>query len=80
MEINKNTLNKISSMSNEQLKEVIAQLSDALGASPMQKRIAMNNASMIKRKLMGMSEKELQSYLSKIPQSKKEELEKKIKL
>lgn len=80
MEINKKTLNKISSMSNEQLKEVIAQLSDALGANPLQKRMAINNASTIKRKLMGMSEKELQSYLNKIPQAKKEELEKKMKL
>ena len=80
MEINKDTLNKIGSMSNEQLKGVIAQISDAFGASPIQKKMALNNASLIKRKLMGMSEKELKNYLSKIPQAKKEELEKKIKL
>jgi hypothetical protein len=80
MEINKDTLNKIGSMSNEQLKEVIAQITEALGATPMQKRMALNNASLIKRKLMGMSENELRNYLNKLPKDKKEELEKKIKL
>ena len=80
MEINKDTLNKIGSMSNEQLKDVISQITDALGASPIQKKMALNNMSLIKRKLMGMSEAEIRSYLNKIPQSKKEELEKKIKL
>jgi hypothetical protein len=46
----------------------------------MQKRMALNNASLIKRKLMGMSENELRNYLNKLPKDKKEELEKKIKL
>lgn len=80
MEIDKNTVSKITSMPNDKLKEAIAQIADSLGASPVQKRMAISNAALIRRKLSNMSENEIRSYLDRVPADKLTELEKKIKL
>lgn len=80
MEINKDTVNRITSMSNDQLKAAIAQIADALGANPVQKRMAVSNAAMIRKKLSAMSESEIKSYLNRLPAEKLSELEKSIKL
>lgn len=66
MQINKETLSKISNMSNEQLKQTIAQIADSVGASQMQKRMAVNNASLIKKKLANMSESDIKKLMSKL--------------
>lgn len=80
MEINNDILNKISSLSPEQFKEAISLVADTLGASPMQKKMALSNASLIKRKLSGMSQPEMERFLSKVSPAQKEELLKKLRL
>jgi hypothetical protein len=80
MNVDKNTLNKIGSMPSDQLKEAIAVIADSLGATPMQKKMAVANASLLRKKLMNMSESEIRSYLNKVPPEKLGELEKKIGL
>jgi hypothetical protein len=80
MNVDKNTLNKIGSMPSDQLKEAIAVIADSLGATPMQKKMAVANASLLRKKLMNMSESEIRSYLNKVPTEKLGELEKKIGL
>lgn len=77
MEI-KDTVNKIASMSNSELKNAISVIADSLGATPAQKRMAQNNAGLLKRKITGMSESEINKYLSKLPPEKLQELKNKI--
>ena len=80
MEITKDMLNKLSGMSDEQLKGAIAEIAEALGASPSQKRMAMNNVGLLRRKVMNSSDKDLQRFLSKVSPEKQAELKKKLKL
>lgn len=80
MEINQDMIGKITSLSNDQLRDAIAQVADALGATPAQKRMAVNNAGLIKRKMSNMSEQEMLKYLSKVSPDKQEELRRKLKL
>ena len=80
MNIDKETMNKLGNLSSDQLKEAISVIADSVGATPLQKKMAVNNASLIRKKLMNMSENELRGYLSKLPPEKLGELEKKIKL
>ena len=80
METNNDILKRISSLSPEQFKEAISSVADALGASPMQKKLALNNASLIKKKMSGMSQAEMEKFLSKVSPAQKEELLKKLRL
>ena len=80
MEINKETVDKLKSLNNEQLRYAIGEIADALGASPAQKRMAQNNAGMLRRKFSGMSEGELKKQFSKIDDEKQRELLRKLKL
>lgn len=73
-------INKLSSMNSEQLKKAIGEIADALGASPMQKRMAQNNAGLIKSKISRMSKNEMNAYLSKLPPDKAAELKSKLGL
>lgn len=77
MEI-KDTLNKISQLDNEQLRAAIGEIADALGASPKQKRMAQNNAGLLRRKVMNASEEDLKRYLSQVTPEKQAELKKKL--
>ncbi len=76
MEISQDMINKITAMNNDELKKAISQIADALGASPSQKRMAVNNAGFIKRKINTMSKNEMQTFLSKVPPEKAAELKK----
>ena len=80
MEITKDMLNKLSGMSDEQLKGAIAEIAEALGASPSQKRMAINNAGLLRRKVQNFSEKDLQRYFSRVSPEKQAELKKKLNL
>lgn len=80
MEISQDMINKLSSMNSEQLKKAIGEIADALGASPMQKRMAQNNAGLIKSKISRMSKNEMNAYLSKLPPDKAAELKSKLGL
>ncbi len=80
MEINKDTMDKLKSLDNEQLRFAIGEIADALGASPSQKRMAQNNAGMIRRKFAGMSEGDIQKQFAKIDPEKQQELMRKLKL
>ena len=80
MEINKETVDKLKSLNNEQLRYAIGEIADALGASPAQKRMAQNNAGLIRRKFSGMSENDLKKQFSKIDPEKQQELVRKLKL
>ncbi len=80
MEINKETVDKLKGLSNEQLRFAIGEIADALGASPAQKRMAQNNAGMFRRKFSAMSEGELKKQFSKIDPEKQQELMRKLKL
>ena len=52
MEINKETLDKIKALDEEQLRAAIGDIADALGATPQQKRRAQNNSGMIRKKIL----------------------------
>lgn len=80
MEITNDMLNKLSGMSDKELKEAIAAVADAIGAGPMQKRMAVNHAALLRKKILQSSERELASYLSKISPEKQAELKAKLKL
>ncbi len=80
MEISQDMINKLSAMNSEQLKKAIGEVADALGASPMQKRMAQNNAGLIKNKISRMSKSEMNTYLSKLSPDKAAELKNKLGL
>ena len=80
MEINEKMIDKVRGMSEEQLKDAIAQIADALGATGSQKRRALNNANLIKRKIMNSSKNELQRQVNKILPEQQEEIAKMLKL
>lgn len=80
MEIKKDGLDKLKMMSEEQLKKVIGDIADALGAGPQQKKRMMNNSGFLKKKLEGSSEKDISKLLGKLPPEKQSELLKKLKL
>lgn len=52
MEINKETLDKIKALDEEQLRAAIGDIADALGATPQQKRRQQNNSGMIRKKIL----------------------------
>ena len=76
MEISQDMINKITAMNDAELKKAIGQIADALGASQSQKRMAVNNAGFIKRKINKMSKSEMETFVSKVPPEKAEELKK----
>ena len=80
MEISQDMINKIAALNEAELKKAIGQIADALGASQSQKRMAVNNAGFIKRKINTMSKKEMQTFLSKVSPEKAEELKKTLGL
>ncbi len=80
MEINQETMDKLKSLNQEQLRYAIGEIADALGASPSQKRMAQNNAGFIRRKISGASASELQKQLAKLDPAKQKELAEKLKL
>lgn len=80
MEISQEMINKITAMNEAELKKAISQIADALGASQSQKRMAVNNAGFIKRKINKMSKNEMQAFVSKVPPEKAEELKKTLGL
>lgn len=80
MEISQDMINKLTSMNSEQLKKAIGEVADALGASPMQKKMAQSNAGLIKNKISRMSKAEMNSYLSKLPPDKASDLKRKLGL
>jgi len=80
MEINKEAMDKLKSLNNEQLRLAIGEIADALGASPAQKRMAQNNAGMLRRKFSAMSESDLKKQFAKIDAEKQQELMRKLKL
>jgi adenine C2-methylase RlmN of 23S rRNA A2503 and tRNA A37 len=80
MEISQEMINKITAMNEAELKKAIGQIADALGASQSQKRMAVNNAGFIKRKINKMSKNEMQAFVSKVPPEKAEELKKTLGL
>ncbi len=80
MDINKETLNKVLGMNDEQLRAAIGEIADALGASPSQKRRAQNNTQMIRKKIQNSNENELKRQLGKISEEKQSEILKKLKL
>ena len=80
MEISQEMINKITAMNEAELKKAIGQIADALGASHSQKRMAVNNAGFIKRKINKMSKNEMQAFVSKVPPEKAEELKKTLGL
>jgi hypothetical protein len=80
MEINQDTLEKLKQLDRAQLQTAIGQLADALGASPAQKRMALNHAGLIRRKLSGMSAAELQKHLAGLDPDQRQALAKTLKL
>lgn len=80
MEISQDMINKITAMNDAELKKAIGQIAEALGASQSQKRMAVNNAGFIKRKIGTMSKSEMQTFLSKVSPEKAEELKKSLGL
>lgn len=80
MEINRETLEKLKKLDDRQLKKAISDIADALGATPVQKRRALNNAGMIKRKLFSANENDLRRQIGRIPPEKQEEIARKLKL
>ena len=80
MEICQEMINKFTAMNEAELKKAIGQIADALGASQSQKRMAVNNAGFIKRKINKMSKNEMQAFVSKVPPEKAEELKKTLGL
>lgn len=80
MEINKDTLAKLKSLDEAQLREAIGDIADALGASPAQKRRALNNTRNIKHRIMGATENDLKNIVGKIDQSQQEQIARKLKL
>ncbi len=80
MELSQDMINKITSMNEGELRRAIGQIADALGASPSQKRMAENNAGFIKRKISRMPKSEMETFLSKVPPEKAEELRKTLGL
>lgn len=80
MEISRDMINKITSLNDAELKKAIGQIADALGASQSQKRMAQNNAGLIKRKINTMSKSEMEAFLSKVPPEKASELKRSLGL
>lgn len=80
MEINKDILSKIKSLDESQLRKAIEDVADALGATPQQKRRALNNTKAIRRKINSADENELKRQMSKMTQEQREEVMKKLKL
>lgn len=80
MELNEDMLHKLKQLDDEQLRSVIAEVADALGASPSQKRRALNNAGFIRRKLGTSSGMDLSRQLDKLDPQTQNELLRKIKL
>ena len=54
MNIDKDTMNKLGTLPSDQLKEAISVIADSVGATPLQKKMAVNNASLIRKKLMNV--------------------------
>lgn len=79
MEINKETLNKIKALDDEQLKAAIGDIADALGATPQQKRRAQNNSKQIKKKILTSNENELRRQINKITPEQQNEIARKLK-
>ncbi len=79
MEINKETLNKIKALDDEQLKAAIGDIADALGATPQQKRRAQNNSKLIKKKILTSNENELRRQINKITPEQQNEIARKLK-
>ncbi len=79
MEINKDILSKIKSLDDNQLRKAIEDVADALGATPQQKRRALNNTRAIKRKINSADENELKRQMSKMTQEQRDEVMKKLK-
>jgi len=80
MEITNDMLKKLSEMSDRELKEAIATVADAIGAGPMQKRMAVGHAALLRKKILNASESELSTYLAKLSPEKQAELKQKLKL
>ena len=80
MEISQDIINKITCLNDAELKRAIGQIADALGASQSQKRMAVNNAGFVKRKISTMSKSEMEAFLSKVPPDKALELKKSLGL
>ncbi len=80
MEINKETIEKIRGLDEEQLRAAIAEVADALGATPQQKRRALNNAKLIRKKIMTSNENELRRQIGKISPEQRDEIARKLRL
>ena len=79
MEVTKETLDRLKSLSDDQLREAIGSIADAFGASPAQKKLALNHTGLIRRKLSGASEKEVNRQLSRLDPEKQRILSEKLK-
>ena len=78
MDITKDALNKLNTMSSAELKAAIGVIADSLGATQGQKRMAQNNAQLLKRKITGMKQEDINKFLSQVPQEKLSELKSKL--
>lgn len=79
MEISKETLEKLKSLSDEQLKSAIGDIADALGATPRQKQKAQNNSRMIKKKLAMAREGDILKHFGKISPEQQNEILRKLR-
>lgn len=80
MEINRETLDKIRALDEEQLRAAIGDIADALGATPQQKRRAQSNSGAIRKKILTTNGRELQRQLGKISPEQRDEITRKLKL
>lgn len=80
MEINKETLDKIKALDENQLRAAIGDIADALGATPQQKRRAQSNCGMIKKRILSANGRELQRQLGKMTPEQRNEIARRLKL
>lgn len=74
----KNALNKIKSMSDSRLKELIDEISDSLGADRKKTAALTGDLSKLRAKLERLSPSDLEKILSVVDKSKAEEILRKI--
>jgi len=74
MKIDEETVNKLKNLNEEQLRAAIADIADALGATPAQKRRAMNNCGTVRNQLLRKDGAELSRQLSKMTSEQQSEI------
>ncbi len=79
MEINKETIEKLRSLSDEQLRSAIGDIADALGATPRQKQKAQNNSRMIKKKLVTSRDGDILKLFGNISPEQQSEILRKLR-